>query len=158
MDIHTLTDSIRTQLEPIIQEPYYLVELEVKKTRQGIKISVFLDTDTGITIDECATISPIIAEKLDQLPLLQDGYTLEVSSPGVDRPLTNTRQILKNIGRRARIVLTDGKNLTARIEALQANQLHLTQLEAHPTAKGRWKETPLQIPMTQIANLQILID
>jgi len=110
-------------LSPIIEpQGFEIVELEVHTHRQKL-LRLYIDrleptpTDgsTGstskrsVSIDDCATVSRALNEPLDTLPELEaifkGAYELEVSSPGVDRPLRNPRDFLRFVGRRVRVHL-----------------------------------------------------
>ena len=101
------------QLEPLIRRTfeegrcgeYYLVDLEVSPSN---RIVVYIDGDEGVSLDACTQISRILESVLDQEPALDGKYELEVSSPGVSRPLKFPRQYLKHIGRTLQIKLGDG--------------------------------------------------
>ncbi len=81
----------------------FYVELQVRRDRGELLIQVFVDTDTGITIDRCAEIGRDLARQLEVERVLDSPYRLEVSSPGLEKPLRLLRQYRKNVGRRFRI-------------------------------------------------------
>ena len=87
-------------------EPFdgFLVDVSIKGERGTSIVQVFVDTDEGVTADQCAAVSREIASDLDTLNAIPGRYRLEVSSPGLDRPLTLPRQFKKNVGRKLRIV------------------------------------------------------
>lgn len=81
------------------------------------KLEIFLDTDQGIRFDKCQKISRLIEnEYLDVAKPLGDQYTLEVSSPGVGRPLKFYRQYPKNIGRNMEISVASGETHTGQLK------------------------------------------
>src|SRR6266516_3244503 len=81
----------------------FLVELQVSPAND---IKVFLDTDTGITIEKCIRINRALYKKIEEE--FPDGnFSLEVSSPGVDEPLKIKRQYKKNVGRMVEVVMHD---------------------------------------------------
>jgi ribosome maturation factor RimP len=84
---------------------YYLVDLE---TYPPSKIVVFIDSDEGVSLDACTKISRILEAFLDEEPSLGGIYELEVSSPGVSRPLKFPRQYPKHTGRTLRVTLESG--------------------------------------------------
>lgn len=67
-----------------------------------------MDSDAGISIDECAEISRKLDDMIEAEELIPNAYTLEISSPGVDYPLAFPRQFQKNIGRTLKVILKDG--------------------------------------------------
>lgn len=82
----------------------YLVELNLNNKN---RVEVFLDCDSGLSINKCVSISRLMSKELDSIDLIAEKYNLEVSSPGLDRPLVK-RQYVKNIGKF--ISVTDKNN------------------------------------------------
>ncbi len=78
----------------------FLVGMEEQKERGQRVIKAFVDTDEGITIAQCAEINREFAAVLDAQNLINEPYELEISSPGIDRPLKLLRQYKKNLGRK----------------------------------------------------------
>ncbi len=89
-------------------DKFFVVDLQISPSKSNHKVVVLVDSDAGISIDECATISRKLDDEIFKLDLIPDAYRLEVSSPGVDFPLTFARQYQKNIGRTLKVILTDG--------------------------------------------------
>jgi ribosome maturation factor RimP len=85
----------------------FIVDVIVSSKRQPQKVTVVVDGDAGISIDDCADISREVSKALDDSNVLADNYVLEVTTPGVDQPLRLHRQYRKNIGRRLRIKVAD---------------------------------------------------
>ena len=82
----------------------FLVDVIVKGHKGPQKVLIIIDSDKGITIDDCANLSREISKAFDDLQLFDDSYMLEVSTPGLDQPLRLARQYYKNIGRRVKVV------------------------------------------------------
>ena len=105
---HPPTDQIRLWLEDIFAESdfeqVFLVELKVSP--ESGRIAVFIDADEGVDFDLCRRISRRLEEQLDESLLLGERYTLEVSSPGVSRPLKVLRQFKKHVGRKLKVKLS----------------------------------------------------
>lgn len=91
---------------------YYLVDLEMSLAK---KIVVYVDGDEGVSLEACTQISRILESILDQEPSLGGVYELEVSSPGVSRPLKFPRQYLKHTGRTLMIELLDGSKIEGKL-------------------------------------------
>lgn len=105
-------EQIAELLKPYLNnDQFYVVDSQVAGRRGGrIKVTILLDSDAGISIDECATISRQLGNDMEEQHLFDDApFTLEVSSPGVDFPLTFARQYKRNIGRQLLVALTDGE-------------------------------------------------
>jgi ribosome maturation factor RimP len=99
-----INEKIGSLLAPILdQHLAYLIDVVVRNERGGKLVQVFLDTDIGVTIDQCAEISRKLASEIDSERVIETSYRLEVSSPGIDKPLKLLRQYHKNIGRRFKV-------------------------------------------------------
>jgi ribosome maturation factor RimP len=94
---------------------YFLTEVIAKPAGSKTKISIFLDGDEGIDINVCAQVSRQVSKALDALNLLQDPYTLMVSSPGLDRPLKLVRQYHRNIGKSVKITLKNQEKIVGKL-------------------------------------------
>jgi ribosome maturation factor RimP len=69
-------------------------------------LRIFIDKDGGVNVENCASTSRYLSEELDKeeySKLINSAYTIEVSSPGLDRPLKTTRDFERNLGRKLRI-------------------------------------------------------
>ncbi len=87
----------------------FLVDVTV---RPGNKIAVFIDSMKGVTIDECIAVSRFLESRLDRDT---EDFELEVSSPGLDKPLKLPVQFVKNTGRVLDVVKKDGIKITGRL-------------------------------------------
>jgi ribosome maturation factor RimP len=88
---------IKTKIEgwlvPFLEERnLFLVELKVQGKK---KIEVFADSDTGISINECAEISKFLGGLLDEADIMSDNYTLDVSSPGHEQSVAGSSSVQK---------------------------------------------------------------
>jgi ribosome maturation factor RimP len=94
------TDNVREIVIPVVESAdAFLVDLVIRGERNSKIIDVFIDTEQGITVDRLGEISKDIQKRLDEHSIISGTYRLNVSSPGLDRPLKLTRQYKKNIGR-----------------------------------------------------------
>src|SRR5688500_15954756 len=102
-----IADKITEMLEPLLADTdVFLVNIKVKPVNN---IKIYLDADQGLPISKCATINRRLYGLIEEAQMFPDGdFSLEVSSPGVDEPLTSLRQYKKNIGRTVLINLEDG--------------------------------------------------
>ena len=104
--------NIENLLEKKFQEPEFsdcfIIDIIADKHQ---KISVFIDSDSSLTLQKCQRISRYLEEFLDADESVGQKYTLEVSSPGVDRPLKYLRQYRKNTGRHIKVSLLNGEVL-----------------------------------------------
>ena len=95
-----ITQHIKELAAPLAEEKgLFLVDVELK-TGSGTELWIYLDgEDRGVNLDECADISRELGFLIDAHELLENKYRLNVSSPGLSRPLSDYRQYKKNIGR-----------------------------------------------------------
>jgi ribosome maturation factor RimP len=99
-----IKEKIKSLLGPILdQHQAYLVDVAIRNERGGKLVQVFLDTDKGVTIEQCVEISRSLASEIEREDAIETSYRLEVSSPGIDKPLKLLRQYHKNIGRRFKV-------------------------------------------------------
>ena len=111
-------------LTPLVERADALIEdLSVTAAGKRRLVTVLVDHESRpLTLDEVTALSRLISERLDSLTLLGDApFTLEVSSPGVDRPLTKERHWRKNIGRLVKVVLGDGTVVSGRIKSFDGD-------------------------------------
>jgi len=97
----------------------FIVEILI---RPGNNIIVQIDTDKGITLDECADINRFINERLDRE---DEDYELEVTSPGLSSPFKVREQYLKNIGKKVEVILKDGKKYQGILSKYTEDQIEL---------------------------------
>lgn len=111
-------------------------DIEVRRigTRQIVRI--ILDKDGGISMDEIAAATRQISDELDLLEELAAAFTLEVTSPGIDRPLTEERHWRRNIGRLVKVQIPDSGTIEGRI-------LEVTELDVLLQVKQYKRSLPL---------------
>jgi len=95
-----IVEKVQEALEPIVEDlGYELVEVEYAKKSDGYNLTIFIDSKNGISLDDCETVHKAIDEPLDELdPTNGEGYILNVSSPGLDRPIKTDKDLKRNIG------------------------------------------------------------
>lgn len=84
---------------------FELVDLEYVKENGNYFLRVFIDKSGGITLDDCQKFSEKLASKLDANDPIKGSYYLEVSSPGLDRPIKTDRDLERNLGREVEVKL-----------------------------------------------------
>ncbi|HTP79876.1 MAG TPA: ribosome maturation factor RimP [Bacteroidota bacterium] len=113
----------------------FQVDLAVRSDRGRKIVQVLADTDEGITISQCAEISRELGKALDEADVIQGAYDVEVSSPGLERPLRLLRQYRKNVGRTFRVRYAEGSDvveLVAPLTDVDGNRLTFTRPEMSP--------------------------
>lgn len=128
-------------LEPVINaEGAELIEVEYRPETQGWVLRLFIDREDGITVADCARVSQVVSDLLDVADIIHNPYHLEVSSPGLNRPLRKWEHFQRNLG----------KSITARISMPINNQRNFKGilLAANPdeitlNCEGQIKRIPL---------------
>ena len=114
-------DQIRDRLAGVLTDPLSAVGLDleaVELTPAGKRrlLRVAVDKDGGVTLDDIADATKEVSRLLDESDVMgEQPYTLEVTSPGVDRPLTQPRHWRRNQGRLVKVSLHDGRTVTGRV-------------------------------------------
>ena len=84
-----------------------LVEIQLKRESHGLVLRIFIDAEQGIAMDDCVTVSRQVSAFLDVEDLIESAYTLEVSSPGAERPLVKKEDYERFKERKVRVKLID---------------------------------------------------
>jgi len=87
------------------QNGYELVDVEFVKEGPNHFLRIYIDKPGGITIDDCQIASEAINKRLDEIDPIDVSYYLEVSSPGIDRPLKTDKDLNRNIGKDVEVKL-----------------------------------------------------
>ena len=103
--LHELVDSV------ISGKNIELVDLEIKGKPGNQTVRVYVDRPGGITLDECEQVSRVLSDELDMVDLIPGKYRLEVSSPGISRPLTRPSDFSRNVHREVRVTYEDAQGL-----------------------------------------------
>ena len=131
-----LKDSLLELLTPAVENAgFFLDEVQITSPGNHRTVICVVDGIKTLNMDEVTSVSRVISEILDQAPVMgEEAFTLEVTSPGVDRPLTLPRHWTKNLTRLIKITLNDGNVITARLN--EFNESHAQLVE---NIKGRMK-------------------
>jgi len=136
-----------------IERPDLFV-VDIKMHANG-KLIILVDGDNGIGIAECAAISRYVGFRLEEENTIEEAYNLEVSSPGLDTPLTSVRQYTKNIGRDLAIKMADGVKREGKLTALAEDAI---VIEEQIKQKGKKAEVVESvIPIDKITETKVLI-
>jgi ribosome maturation factor RimP len=108
MDKGAILRRVEGILGPLLEsEGLSLVDVEYKGERGGWVLRVFIDREGEVTLDDCTQVSREFGQLLDVEDIIPTSYRLEVSSPGLDRPLKKEEDFVKYSGRRVRIKTRD---------------------------------------------------
>ena len=104
---------------------FYLEDVTITSAGRRSMLTIIVDGDTHLSLDKVTSATKAIGEIVESIQSLgETPFTLEVTSPGLDRPLTKPRHWRKNFDRLVKIVLLDGKEIKGRIKA--ASELSAT--------------------------------
>ncbi|MEW5923821.1 MAG: ribosome maturation factor RimP [Candidatus Zixiibacteriota bacterium] len=103
-----LKKKIEDLITPVVtEEGFELVDLKLARYKRSSRLQLYVDSDHGVSIDDCARISRAIEPVLDNSNVFTYSYTIEVSSPGLDRPLTTARDFKRRIGEKVMVYFND---------------------------------------------------
>lgn len=138
MNIDLVKSKIEEWLGTILAEKnLFLVEVKFATAKQ---IEVYVDSDEGIHISECAEVSRMLEKKIDESGLLPDNYILEVSSPGMSNPLKIPRQYKRRVGQVLEVVKNDGTLWIGELVQAGEEQITLREVMAQKSKTQRAKE------------------
>lgn len=148
----TQADRIHALIEPLVTDMgYELVEVVVRTERIGLVLRIVIYQESGISIDDCATVSREVSRLLEVEDPLPGAYHLEVSSPGLDRPLRTERDFARNLGERVRVVRTDNDGgtgtTTGTIAGVNAEAVTIDTGAGHA-----------EIPLADVKKAKLVID
>lgn len=145
---------VKELVEEKIADKPNLFLVDVKFHSNG-KLMILVDGDNGIGIDDCVAISRHVGFHLEEENVIETAYNLEVSSPGIDTPLTLTRQYTKNIGRNLAIKMADGAKREGKLSGITEDAIII---EEKIKDKGKKAETVESvIPVNTITETKVLI-
>ena len=147
-NLKNLQSGIRQMAEGFLtNNEHFIVDVLVSTEKGPSKILVLLDGDNGVTIDDCVSLSRAIGHELEENEIMESKYTLEVSSPGVDFPLSSHRQYLKNIGRSVKVYTNEGKEIKGILKEISESVMLLDK----EVKKGK-KITfePMELPLEDV--------
>lgn len=126
----------------------FTVDIELKP---GQKLCIFADSDSGMTFEKCQKISRYLESFIDTNGWLGEKYTLEVSSPGIARPLKFHRQYVKNKGRQLEVTKTDKNRLVGLLKTVEENHIVLSSTVIERDGKKKKQvEVETVIPYDEI--------
>ncbi|HSD64810.1 MAG TPA: hypothetical protein VLB50_13490 [Ignavibacteriaceae bacterium] len=119
--------NIRERIEQVVNEyGFFLIDLAIRGDRSNQVIEVYVDSELNVSAEDCAELSRKIDKMIEEENLTESGYRLEVSSPGVNRPLKFLKQFPKHINRKFDISYRDQdsvKKFTGTLKAVEGDEL-----------------------------------
>ncbi len=148
-------------LQPVVeQNGLYLEEIKIQASGKTTIVRITVDaldvSAPAVTLDEVAEASRAISDALDGLPTLHDAYTLEVSSPGTNRPLTSERHFARAIGRLIFVKQLNGEEFTQRLLAVSNETLEFEKVGAIPLTDVRKAKVEVELKRAdQVADSEL---
>ena len=123
-----LKDQISELVTPAVSDQgFYLEDVHVATLGSHRIVTCIVDGDASLNLDQVTSVSRVISELLDEAAFMgETPFTLEVTSPGVDRPLTQPRHFAKNIDRLLKVIKLDGSEVIGRILSNTDHDVTLT--------------------------------
>jgi ribosome maturation factor RimP len=119
-------ENIKKEVLRIIEEPLQnqgceVAELVIAQYRKSSSVRLFVYSEGGVTLEKCRELSSTIGNVIDGTDLFQNGYTLEVSSPGLDRPLQRAIDFKYRIGEVVNIQFAEAKRPATKAKIVSAS-------------------------------------
>lgn len=150
-------ERIKELLNPYLEnDKFFVVDLSLSSSKRSPTLILLIDSDEGITIEECAKISRKLGNDIEAENIFETPFVLEVSSPGVDTPLANSRQYAKNIGRKIKFTKTDGEKVIGQLVSLSETGLVIQEEVLKGKIKTQKKEST-ELNFDQIKSAQVQV-
>lgn len=150
-----VVEKIKDLAQSHLKDPGHFVVDVILSKHKPYKVTVILDGDQGITIDNCSLLSRALSEDLDNVDLIKDNYTLEVGTPGLDQPLKLKRQYAKNTGRQLKVHRKDKTIVQGLLKETDDDKI---VLETELIVKGKKKElTQTEILFSEIEKAIVMV-
>ncbi len=130
-----IKDQISELITPALQEAgYFLEDVNIVSPGNHRIVTVIVDGETALNLDQVTVASKLVSELMDEAPFMgETPFTLEVTSPGIDRPLTLPRHFAKNVTRLLKVTQNDGAVITGQITSNTENDVTLSVAEKKET-------------------------
>ncbi|MBZ9729579.1 ribosome assembly cofactor RimP [Salegentibacter sp. JZCK2] len=150
-----LQDKVENLLKEAFQENNSLFLIDLNITNDN-KISVVIDGDSGVSVNDCIAVSRKIEHNLDRE---EEDFSLEVSSAGVSEPLRLERQYRKNLGRKLQVT-TNNEKIEATLTEVDQDGIKLNWKAREPKPVGKGKHTVEKeavLPYSEITDAKVII-
>jgi ribosome maturation factor RimP len=134
-----------------VRAGYEIEDVVIDTRARPPRITVIADGDTALDLDTIAALSRSASTLLDGLDSIQDRYVLEVSSPGVERPLSSEKHFRRARGRKVELELSDGLQLTGRVGETRGDAIVLVVRDGRDWAVR-------EIPLVEIVKAVVQVE
>ena len=150
-------EKLEEKIRPLVQrEGLEIVDLKFFEAGAASVLRIYVDRAGGVTLEQCADLSRKVSDLLDMENLISVRYTLEVSSPGLDRPLSARADFERKVGEKVKVFLKEAAEgrtvLEGRIKGLKEDSLLLIG----SSADGREDKEEWTIPLRKVARAKII--
>ncbi len=150
-----VTTTVEQLVMPIITDMQLeLVDVEFKKEGKNWFLRVYIDSDKGVDIEDCGTVSERLSEILDEKDPIPQAYFLEVSSPGAERPLKKEADVKKAVGKNVYVTLYEPiqgeKTHEGKLVSFVDNQLTIA-------TKQKTRVVEVVIPYEKVASARLAV-
>ena len=151
----SIPDKITGVIEGQLTKDQFLVDVVLKGTPGNQKLIVLVDSDNGMSINDCAAISRSASGYLEENEIFEDKYTLEVSSPGLDHPLKLKRQYQKNIGRGLKVKDVNGQLIEGKLKEVKEDKIFLELRDSKNNKKS--EPQSIELPYSEIDSAMVVV-
>ena len=127
--MEVLEQKLKEVIEPLSRKlNIHLFDIQIKGDRRQLLVRVIADTDSGITLGECQCLSGEVSDIIFRENLISQAFRLEVSSPGIDKPLQFPYEYRRNIGRNLQVVFDQNgirKEIKGELAAYEEDKIKL---------------------------------
>ena len=147
-----IVDRVHAIADPIlVNEGIELVDIEYRRETKGWVLRLYMDKEGGVTLDDCTRVSQEVGRSLDVEDFIQTPYNLEVSSPGLTRPLKTEKDFMKYRDHLIQVKTVDPvvnrRRFKGRLLGISGNQIEIQS-----------DEGVFQIPFSNVAKSNLEID
>jgi ribosome maturation factor RimP len=147
-----IVDRVHAIADPILfNEGIELVDIEYRRETKGWVLRLYMDKEGGVTLDDCTRVSQEVGRSLDVEDFIQTPYNLEVSSPGLTRPLKTEKDFMKYRDHLIQVKTFDPvanrRRFKGRLLGISGNQIEIQS-----------DEGVFQIPFSNVAKANLEID
>ena len=147
-----IVERVRLMSDPILlNEGMELVKVDYRREARGWVLRLTIDKEGGVTLDDCSRVSQQVGRELDVEDFISAPYALEVSSPGLTRPLKSEKDFIKHCNRLIKVRTVDPINshqqFKGKLLGVSNNQIELEM-----------EEGIIQIPLAKIAKANLEIE
>jgi len=147
-----IVDHVRAIADPLLtNEGMELVEVNYRRESRGWVLRLTIDKEGGVTLDDCSRVSQQLGRELDVEDFISSSYVLEISSPGLTRPLRSEKDFIKYCNRLIKLRTVDPINsrqqFKGKLLSVSNNQIELEM-----------EEGIVQIPLAKIAKANLEIE